>query len=593
MKKARQLTRALLKGESYFGPELRALQGPPERHSYFLPIAKHLCDRIEGPLKLVEVGSWAGASTITWARAFAQLGRKITIVCVDIWEPYFDLAIEASPHYRMMNAATEDGLVYELFRHNIEMEGIAEQVEIRRGYSRDVLPTMAKGDYHLAYIDGSHLYDDAKTDIQEAKRLVCDGGIICGDDLEVQFDAVSAGELASALSSGRDFITLQSGLAFHPGVTAAVGEELGHVSTWQGLWAAQKDSDKIASVELDLSNLKMPNHISRAAYAPTDFKFLVEKNGYRIFESRDGFIALASNLSPGETLEFSDFHTDMPPALFIAPDLASLHAKLDQPNLNVAPQSTDDDSKLPRVIGEYLNFNLIAYDHGIIGIDRVSGPLDVTKGIDHLLESLPEGTVVVGDDVDAVKVGIIERNRIQKIADRITKLEFHFQKQKPAVAELLGSYGGFNVVRHGEDVVAVDRSIGDVNVEADCSNLQRTYGTDRVFPAKDWAAATHLIDNVQGHRKQAAQMAELNEVVAELSRSMAGSQANVADIAKQLEEGLARLSHLEEKTETLQNQGAALAQKADSVLQKTEALDRFIQPFRRNRLIKRIWPSNE
>ena len=40
------------------------------------------------------------------------------------------------------------------------------------------------------FIDGAHGYEDVKFDIAEARRLVKDGGFICGDDLELQMHEI-------------------------------------------------------------------------------------------------------------------------------------------------------------------------------------------------------------------------------------------------------------------------------------------------------------------------------------------------------------------------------------------------------------------
>src|SRR5215831_6373367 len=112
-----RLVRALLTGRSYFGPALRSLQGLPVRHQYFLPVVKFIAQRKEGPIAVLEIGSWAGASAISWAKAIRKLNRQGRVTCVDHWRPYFDMTHERDRHYVEMNEATQCGDIFKLFLH--------------------------------------------------------------------------------------------------------------------------------------------------------------------------------------------------------------------------------------------------------------------------------------------------------------------------------------------------------------------------------------------------------------------------------------------------------------------------------------------
>src|ERR1035438_7451053 len=91
----RTLAEAMLAGRPYFGPALCAMQGVPERHQYFLPTVIEVARRREGPsLDVLEIGSWAGASAVTWAMALREAGASGTVTCVDPWLPYFDVEAE-------------------------------------------------------------------------------------------------------------------------------------------------------------------------------------------------------------------------------------------------------------------------------------------------------------------------------------------------------------------------------------------------------------------------------------------------------------------------------------------------------------------
>jgi len=169
------LAEALLLGKPYFGTALRARQGVAERHRYFLPVVSSF-PRHNLRLEILEIGSWAGASTVTWTLALREAGREGKVTCVDPWEAYFEVDKDSGQHYQQMNAAATEGLISRLFEHNLRAAGVAEMVEICRGTSRNVLPAFPKGCYDIIYIDGSHRFEDVVFDIREAKRLLRDGG---------------------------------------------------------------------------------------------------------------------------------------------------------------------------------------------------------------------------------------------------------------------------------------------------------------------------------------------------------------------------------------------------------------------------------
>ena len=52
-------------------------------------------------------------------------------------------------------------------------------------------------------------------------------GILCGDDLELEFNKVDSEELLINLNSGKDYcLDRKTGLYYHPGVTMALSEEI-------------------------------------------------------------------------------------------------------------------------------------------------------------------------------------------------------------------------------------------------------------------------------------------------------------------------------------------------------------------------------
>jgi predicted O-methyltransferase YrrM len=200
------------------------------------------CSPAAGDCRILEVGSWAGWSAVVWAQSLQACKQNAgSVVCVDPWTNYLDItANRSSPVYRAMAAATKKDAIVRLFYHNVRTSGCAALVHPFRGTADCCLPMLRDLRFNLAFIDGDHAYAAVKRDLENASRLVRDGGLMAGDDLELQCGEVDAAKLRQ--DSHRDWMVdpeLKQG--FHPGVTLAVWDFFNQrVSSWDGLWAMRK-----------------------------------------------------------------------------------------------------------------------------------------------------------------------------------------------------------------------------------------------------------------------------------------------------------------------------------------------------------------
>ena len=144
--------------------------------------------------------------------------------------------------------------------HIIKLSPNNVQIIPIRGISRDVLPKLEANKYDLIFIDGSHHYLDVLKDITESERLLRLGGIICGDDLELQLKQCDQ-EFAK-MNMQSDYIRdPRSRKSFHPGVTMAVGEFFGDVSCFSGFWAMRSTSTGYEKISFsEAKGLHLPNH---------------------------------------------------------------------------------------------------------------------------------------------------------------------------------------------------------------------------------------------------------------------------------------------------------------------------------------------
>jgi hypothetical protein len=159
----------------------------------------------------------------------------------------------------MANALKSD-LAYEVFCHNAALTPQNVQITPIRGININILPKLKANKYDLVFIDGSHHYLDVLNNITKSERLLKLGGIICGDDLELQLKQYDH-EFAR-MNMQSDYVRdPRSRKDFHPGVTMAVEEFFADVSCFSEFWAMRPTSTGYEKISFTEANgLHLPNH---------------------------------------------------------------------------------------------------------------------------------------------------------------------------------------------------------------------------------------------------------------------------------------------------------------------------------------------
>jgi len=98
-------------GKPYFGLGLCAQQTLIIRHAYMDRLGSQECSDGKRPYYILEIGSYAGMSTVTWAKIIQKYNkRRGRVFCVDPWKPYL-VEDEKSTEWsteRIMNHALKD-----------------------------------------------------------------------------------------------------------------------------------------------------------------------------------------------------------------------------------------------------------------------------------------------------------------------------------------------------------------------------------------------------------------------------------------------------------------------------------------------------
>tara|TARA_B100000315_G_scaffold220156_3_gene222593 strand:- start:456 stop:1262 length:807 start_codon:yes stop_codon:yes gene_type:complete len=243
------------------GPKFSSIYGMtanPLRQVFMMGAIWRLAlNKQNASLNILEVGSWTGASALTWGEALEiHNNGNGEITCIDAWEPYYNDTEILDDLSRQINDALSGDEPFQVFQKNMEHLPPSVNLNVRRGWSQDILPTLAHDSFDLVYIDGDHSYQGVSVDLENCCPLVNKGGFICGDDLELQSHQVDA--TIALQQPNLDKLHDQfSDTTYHPGVTRAIGEKFGRVSSWHGFWAMQKLDGHWQEVSL----AGMPPHI--------------------------------------------------------------------------------------------------------------------------------------------------------------------------------------------------------------------------------------------------------------------------------------------------------------------------------------------
>jgi predicted O-methyltransferase YrrM len=251
-----------------------AILSAPVRHVFMMASVWHLtkAKKLEN-MQILEVGSWVGASALSFAQGLRlHNDGKGTITCVDAWKPFFDRSTHNDGVYVTMEQALGTEAAYQLFSHNTSTIPKTITCQHLRGQSDSILPLLRPNTFDIIFIDADHAYTPVLRDIKNALDLVKEGGIICGDDLNLQLHTVDKDNTVK--NAEADFIKdSKTGRNYHPGVTLAVAEVFGEVSMWGGFWAMQKVGGQWKQISMKGMPVNYPDHFPESAVKKAEDHF--------------------------------------------------------------------------------------------------------------------------------------------------------------------------------------------------------------------------------------------------------------------------------------------------------------------------------
>ena len=148
----------------------RMRQKSPRRHRN----RQKLLERMPKGGRCAEIGVWAGGFTVE----ILQITKPAELVLIDPWG-----LLAGEDETEWVHSKNSDRSFMDEMHENV-VQAFADEaaVKVRKGFSGDVLADYPDDYFDWVYIDGNHLYDYVRQDVELCWKKVRHGGTIAGDD---------------------------------------------------------------------------------------------------------------------------------------------------------------------------------------------------------------------------------------------------------------------------------------------------------------------------------------------------------------------------------------------------------------------------
>lgn len=136
------------------------------------------------PAKIVEVGTWKGASAIHMARTCAEAGVETDILCVDTFLGASGLWLRPGYAEEMLKLNNGMPTIFPTFLRNVIDAGLTDVITPLPLPSREAATVLVKRRIRadLIYIDGDHSYEGCLEDLRNYRPALAPEGLMLADD---------------------------------------------------------------------------------------------------------------------------------------------------------------------------------------------------------------------------------------------------------------------------------------------------------------------------------------------------------------------------------------------------------------------------
>jgi predicted O-methyltransferase YrrM len=142
-----------------------------------------------GNIKVVEIGSWLGKSSVVLGSALAAK-RGGTLVCIDPFDASGD---ERSRKRYQADANKLNNPLRMQFESNLKRARVSPIVSVQQGLSHEVVKSW-RDPIDMLFIDGNHAFDAVRQDFLDWSPFVRPGGMLAFHDTYFGPPANSSGE---------------------------------------------------------------------------------------------------------------------------------------------------------------------------------------------------------------------------------------------------------------------------------------------------------------------------------------------------------------------------------------------------------------
>lgn len=159
------------------------LQGWGSQHAVFRKVLEEV-----RPVRVIEVGTWKGASAIHMAGCLKELSLQAEVICIDTWMGAVEFWNDHNDRERYLSLGLKNGYptVYYQFLANVVKSGFQDVItpfpQTSTIASRWLRRNSINAD--VIYIDGSHEEEDVMSDLRNFWSIVRPGGLMFGDDYD-------------------------------------------------------------------------------------------------------------------------------------------------------------------------------------------------------------------------------------------------------------------------------------------------------------------------------------------------------------------------------------------------------------------------
>ncbi len=131
-------------------------------------------DRMPKGGRCAEIGVWQGSFTLE----ILEITKPNELVLIDPWG-----LLAAQEEGEWTHSKNKDReFMDRMYQDVVDEFGNNAAVNIRKGFSGDLMAEYPDGYFDWVYIDGNHLYDFVRADVEICAKKVRKGGIVAGDD---------------------------------------------------------------------------------------------------------------------------------------------------------------------------------------------------------------------------------------------------------------------------------------------------------------------------------------------------------------------------------------------------------------------------